>query len=69
MTSTLKAIDKWEAAWEAYIVATEAYDESRPHRYDRGWRRLHTGNCCRLRDAITRLRKLDADFCDRMGIK
>lgn len=62
--------DKWEAAWEAYVDAQEAYDESRPYAdaFTRGWLRKHRGNRCRLRDAIVRLRKLDADFCDRMGI-
>jgi hypothetical protein len=67
--TTLDAINKWEAAWEAYVDAIAAYDESLPRRFDRGWRRLHTGNSCRRRDAITRLRNLDADFCDRVGIK
>lgn len=68
----ITGIDKWEAAWQAYVSALEAYDDSRhevSRRSSSGHSRLHKGNGCRLRDAIAKLRKLDADFCDRQGIK
>jgi hypothetical protein len=72
MQTTIKKIEKWEAAWEAYVVALEACDDSRSEvsrRSASGHSRLHKGNCCRLRDAVARIRKMDPEFCDHQGIK
>lgn len=65
-------MNEWEAAWAAYIEAEEAYHEARQHTSRRsvsGYRRGYRGACIRRRKAIEKLRQLDSEFCDRLGIK
>lgn len=66
--SRTTAIDRWEAAWNLYVEALEAFNASFPNRERRGHRRGHKGNAVRLRDSRERLQKLDPEFCARVGV-
>jgi len=71
MTMTLKhdALEAWESAWSEYVQACENFDACRPDRHERGHMRAWSNACHRRRKAIAALRNLDADFCDRLGVK
>lgn len=60
--------NQWESAWEEYTEALAALDASHPNRFRRGMIRTHNKNKTRCKRARLALRKLDAEFCDRLGI-
>src|SRR5262245_33363381 len=68
MQATVKTIDQWETAWAAYIEAEDIFQCCWRLRYDRGHRRAWNSACVRRRKCIEALRRLDAEFCDRLGI-
>lgn len=68
LISAKNPVQQWEATWEEYIEARAALDATFPNRFRRGHQRHHNNNKTRLRRAILALRKLDAEFCDRLGI-
>jgi len=57
---------RWEAAWEEFIEAEEDYRDYWDSGAPPGHRKRVVG--ARLRKAKERLRKLDSEFCRRMGI-
>ena len=68
MQAAAKSIDQWEAAWAAYVESEDDFQCCKSLRYARGHRRAWNSACARRRKCIETLRKLDAEFCDRMGI-
>lgn len=68
MSRTMTATDRWEAAWNLYVNAIVAFQQSFPNRDRRGHRREHKSNAVRLRNSRQRLRKLDPEFCVRVGV-
>lgn len=59
---------EWEEAWEEYADALDAYSETKPNKYRRGFVRQHKKNARRLAAAKERLRAMDPEFCTRLEI-
>lgn len=71
MKATKANCDKWEAAWTEYVERLEACENTRrdKSRYSMSGHTLqYKSNRHHLRKAIERLRKMDAQFCDLLGI-
>jgi hypothetical protein len=61
----MKTMNEWESAWGEYVDALDNYDadwsgEDFVHSIGRA--------AARLNDAKSRLRAMDRDFCQRIGI-
>jgi hypothetical protein len=68
MNATAYTADQWEAAWEEFADAQEAWDAAYPTRHRNGRVREFKKIARRLVAAKRALRELDAEFCDRQGI-
>ena len=69
MTTTTTTASTWEAAWAEYVEAMDTMAALKTTRFTRGGRRPYGKAKTAVRNAVKRLRKLDVEFCDRMGIE
>jgi hypothetical protein len=60
--------DQWEIDWANYVDSLASMDRTRADRFKRGKRRAWNNSKSAHRKAVRKLRKADAQFCDRQGI-
>jgi hypothetical protein len=64
----MTATEQWEAAWGEYMESLERLDGLRADRFRRGSVRLYNNAKTQARKARESLRKIDAEFCERLGL-
>jgi hypothetical protein len=57
--------NEWEEAWAEHVDALDWYDHVPP---GEDWVFDISRAAMRLKDAASRLRSIDRDFCERLGI-